>query len=127
MAGCYLIEPVFRGQINDTWMLEEAGYQCKTTSFICLISSDVQPRRKHKLSAFTQYPSLAPSQFSHIEESNIKRSVIRGPVVVRLMGGEAQKTSFKSAEELLCFLKPFIFLPCIYKADVYNKKNKDLL
>ena len=39
---------------------------------------------REKLLALTQYPCLAPSQSSVIEEeSNIKRSVIRGPIVVR--------------------------------------------
>lgn len=39
---------------------------------------------REELLALTQYPCLAPSQSSDIEEqTNIKRSVIRSPIVVQ--------------------------------------------
>lgn len=73
-------------------------------------------------SQLVQYPCLAPPHFSDIEDSNIKRSVISGPAVVRLVGREPRKPALKV---ILCFLKPLLMFLCLCKAAVYNNIDKD--
>lgn len=60
-------------------------------SFICLISSDVQPRQKHKLSPLSLNIPAWHLLNSHILKRVILKDVISGPVVVILLGRELKK------------------------------------